>query len=114
MVFMTSSTTHNHDGKNCSSMKLFIATVVIAFGIYCCNGETVIEPKGTPDSVVWVVQLSDLHLSVHHPNRAHDFTNLVGHALSIINPSLVLITGDLTGTIIHHISFFNFQVSSNI
>jgi len=95
-------------------MKLFIATVVIAFGIYCCNGETVIEPKGTPDSVVWVVQLSDLHLSVHHPNRAHDFTNLVGHALSIINPSLVLITGDLTGTIIHHISFFNFQVSSNI
>lgn len=77
-------------------MNLFIATVVIAFGIYCCNGETVIEPKGTPDSVVWVVQLSDLHLSVHHPNRAHDFTNLVGHALSFINPSLVLITGDLT------------------
>ncbi|KAK7394637.1 hypothetical protein VNO78_15170 [Psophocarpus tetragonolobus] len=49
-----------------------------------------------PDSVVWVVQLSDLHFSVHHPNRALDFAKLVAPALSIINPSLVLITGDLT------------------
>lgn len=52
--------------------------------------------EGGSDSVVWVVQLSDLHFSVHNPNRALDFNNLVGPALSIINPSLVLITGDLT------------------
>ncbi|MCI07657.1 putative metallophosphoesterase, partial [Trifolium medium] len=32
----------------------------------------------------------------HHPNRAQHFNDLVGPALSIINPSLVLITGDLT------------------
>ncbi|ONI05256.1 hypothetical protein PRUPE_6G364500 [Prunus persica] len=56
----------------------------------------VIDVKGGPESLVWVVQLSDLHFSVHHPDRALDFKNLVGPALSMINPSLVLITGDLT------------------
>ncbi|KAJ1443587.1 Metallo-dependent phosphatase-like [Sesbania bispinosa] len=61
-----------------------------------CAEERVIEVKGGPDSVVWVVQLSDLHFSVHHPDRALDFNKYVGPALSMINPSLVLITGDLT------------------
>ncbi|KAH0994459.1 hypothetical protein GBA52_018323 [Prunus armeniaca] len=56
----------------------------------------VVDVKGGPESLVWVVQLSDLHFSVHHPDRALDFKNLVGPALSMINPSLVLITGDLT------------------
>ncbi|KAK4278612.1 hypothetical protein QN277_016438 [Acacia crassicarpa] len=56
----------------------------------------VIWAKGSPDSVVWVVQLSDLHFSVHHPDRALDFRNFIGPALSMINPSLVLVTGDLT------------------
>ncbi|XP_038713956.1 putative metallophosphoesterase At3g03305 isoform X2 [Tripterygium wilfordii] len=55
-----------------------------------------IDVKGGPESVVWAVQLSDLHFSVHHPDRALDFKILVGPALSMINPSLVLITGDLT------------------
>lgn len=56
----------------------------------------VIQVKGGPESVIWVVQLSDLHFSVHHPERAIDFKNIVGPALRMINPSLVLITGDLT------------------
>lgn len=56
----------------------------------------VIDVNGGPDSVVWVVQLSDLHFSVHHPDRAADFKKLVGPALSMIKPSLVLLTGDLT------------------
>ncbi|KAJ8753039.1 hypothetical protein K2173_011807 [Erythroxylum novogranatense] len=56
----------------------------------------VIKVEGGPESVIWVVQLSDLHFSVHHPDRAFDFRNIVGPALSMINPSLVLITGDLT------------------
>ncbi|KAL6132398.1 hypothetical protein ACLB2K_064641 [Fragaria x ananassa] len=60
----------------------------------CCA--KVMDVQGAPESVVWVVQLSDLHFSVHHPDRATDFTSLVGPALSMINPSLVLITGDLT------------------
>lgn len=57
----------------------------------------IVDVKGGPDSIVWVVQLSDLHFSVHHPDRALDFKNFVGPALSFINPSLVFITGDLTG-----------------
>ncbi|KAH9606746.1 hypothetical protein KSS87_009529 [Heliosperma pusillum] len=60
------------------------------------NSSRVIQVKGGPDSVIWVVQLSDLHFSVHHPQRALDFINFVGPTLSFINPSLVLITGDLT------------------
>lgn len=60
------------------------------------SGRRVIEARSGQD-LVWVVQLSDLHFSVHHPERAIDFRNIVGPALSLINPSLVLITGDLTG-----------------
>ncbi|XP_009610984.1 putative metallophosphoesterase At3g03305 [Nicotiana tomentosiformis] len=56
----------------------------------------VIELKGGPKDVAWVVQLSDLHFSVHHPERALNFSNIVGPTLSMINPSLVFITGDLT------------------
>ena len=56
-----------------------------------------IEVKSAPEDVVWVVQLSDLHFSVHHPERAQDFKSIVGPTLSMINPSLVLMTGDLTG-----------------
>lgn len=57
----------------------------------------VIDVKGGPESVIWVVQLSDLHFSVHHPDRASDFRSIVGPTLSMVNPSLVFITGDLTG-----------------
>ncbi|XP_042381320.1 putative metallophosphoesterase At3g03305 [Zingiber officinale] len=56
----------------------------------------VIEVEEGPKSVVWVVQLSDLHISVHHPERAYDLQRYLGPALAMINPSLVLITGDLT------------------
>ncbi|KAL0402662.1 UNVERIFIED_CONTAM: putative metallophosphoesterase [Sesamum latifolium] len=56
----------------------------------------VIEVGGGPDDLVWVVQLSDLHFSVHHPERARDFQEIVGFALSFIKPSLVFLTGDLT------------------
>ncbi|KAL0298480.1 UNVERIFIED_CONTAM: putative metallophosphoesterase [Sesamum radiatum] len=56
----------------------------------------VIEVGGGPDDLVWVVQLSDLHFSVHHPERAREFQEIVGFALSFIKPSLVLLTGDLT------------------
>lgn len=61
------------------------------------NNREVIELNGTPNDLVWVVQLSDLHFSVHHPDRARDFRDIVGPALSFIKPSLVLLTGDLTG-----------------
>lgn len=57
----------------------------------------VIEEKSEPKDVAWVVQLSDLHFSVHHPERAIDFGSIVGPTLAMINPSLVIVTGDLTG-----------------
>lgn len=60
-------------------------------------GGQVIEVKSEPKDVAWVVQLSDLHFSVHHPERAIDFESIVGPTLAMINPSLVIVTGDLTG-----------------
>ena len=59
----------------------------------------VVEVPGEPGSVVWAAQLSDLHLSAFHPERAADFRRRVGDALAVVNPALVLITGDLTGRI---------------
>ncbi|KAJ1288863.1 hypothetical protein BS78_02G120400 [Paspalum vaginatum] len=56
----------------------------------------VVEVPGEPSSVVWAVQLSDLHLSPFHLERAADFRRYVGDALAMVNPALVLITGDLT------------------
>jgi hypothetical protein len=66
---------------------------------YSVSGDerAVVEVSGAPDGVVWVVQLSDLHFSVHHPERAYDFRRYVGPALAMVNPDLVFITGDLTG-----------------
>lgn len=60
------------------------------------NCRRTIELEKGPHGVVWAVQLSDLHFSVHHPERAHSFRELVGKTLAMINPALVLITGDLT------------------
>ncbi|XP_050380503.1 putative metallophosphoesterase At3g03305 isoform X2 [Argentina anserina] len=82
-----------------SAMEMVMAMMVVLIPSLCCAASrrnVVIDVKGAPESVVWAVQLSDLHFSVHHPQRATDFSNLVGPALSMINPSLVLITGDLT------------------
>ncbi|KAK1376251.1 Metallophos domain-containing protein [Heracleum sosnowskyi] len=60
------------------------------------NQRATINLRGGPNDVVWIVQFSDLHFSVHHPKRALDFKNLVPPTLSMIKPSLVLITDDLT------------------
>lgn len=75
---------------------IFLLMGAAVFGQANTTSSRVIQVKGGPDSVIWVVQFSDLHFSVHHPDRALDFKDLVGPFLSTINPSLVLITGDLT------------------
>ncbi|RRT45034.1 hypothetical protein B296_00034112 [Ensete ventricosum] len=46
--------------------------------------------------VAWLVQVSDLHLSSYHPDRADDLVRLLAPALRAIRPSLLLITGDIT------------------
>ncbi|KAG9152567.1 hypothetical protein Leryth_024340 [Lithospermum erythrorhizon] len=81
-----------------SWLTLFYLTLFLSsfsFPVTHCTSQ-IIESKGGPQDVVWIVQLSDLHFSVHHPDRAIDFKDIVGPMLSMINPSLVLITGDLT------------------
>lgn len=64
------------------------------------NNRDILQVKNSEDDVVWIVQLSDLHFSVHYPQRAFEFQQFVSSTLSMINPSLVLITGDLTGILI--------------
>ncbi|KAL3689332.1 hypothetical protein R1sor_015641 [Riccia sorocarpa] len=46
--------------------------------------------------VSWVVQLSDLHISKWRPQRAEALKKIMGTVLGTVQPSLVLITGDLT------------------
>ncbi|KAL6840328.1 hypothetical protein ACP4OV_030138 [Aristida adscensionis] len=79
-------------------LPLLLALVAAAATPSAAAGDQreVVEVSGAPDGVVWVVQLSDLHFSVHHPERAYDFRRYVGPALAMVNPALVLITGDLT------------------
>ncbi|PKA52355.1 Putative metallophosphoesterase [Apostasia shenzhenica] len=46
--------------------------------------------------VAWIVQVSDLHLSSYHPERAEDIMRLLAPALRAIQPALVFVTGDIT------------------
>lgn len=79
-------------------LPLLLALVAAAAAPSYSAGDerAVVEVSGAPEGVVWVAQLSDLHFSVHHPERAYDFRRYVGPALAMVNPALVLITGDLT------------------
>lgn len=47
--------------------------------------------------VAWIVQITDLHLSSYHPEIGEDLKDTLSSALRIIRPSLVFITGDITG-----------------
>ncbi|XP_021987528.1 putative metallophosphoesterase At3g03305 isoform X2 [Helianthus annuus] len=80
--------------KNYMDMKVWILLLLLCCNC-SCSGSSRQVIKGEND-VVWIVQLSDLHFSVHHPERASDFQESVTRTLSMLNPSLVLITGDLT------------------
>ncbi|PWA61573.1 Metallophosphoesterase domain-containing protein [Artemisia annua] len=78
-----------------------ILLLLVLFHSYRCEkvkNSEVIELKSENDDedVVWIVQLSDLHFSVHYPQRAVEFRNFVAETLAMIKPALVLITGDLT------------------
>ncbi|XP_071710994.1 putative metallophosphoesterase At3g03305 [Rutidosis leptorrhynchoides] len=86
---------------NIINITIMMLLIVITLFVHRCNSSSneknreIIEIKGEND-VVWIVQLSDLHFSVHYPERAFEFQKFVSSTLSMINPSLVLITGDLT------------------
>lgn len=57
----------------------------------------VVEVENGPPGVVWVVQMSDIHISKWVPERGHALRKSLGRALKIINPAVVLVSGDLTG-----------------
>ena len=65
------------------------------------NGEDesigVVRVEGGPPGVVWVVQVSDIHISKWKPERGRTLRRALGHALKLIKPAIVLISGDLTG-----------------
>ena len=46
------------------------------------------------DGVAWVVQVSDVHLSVNHPDRFTRFSQFVGETLPELRPEVVLLTGE--------------------
>ncbi|ONM35746.1 putative metallophosphoesterase [Zea mays] len=83
-------------GKRILPFLLVIIAAAAAPSAMPRDEREVVVVSGAPDGVVWVAQLSDLHFSVHHPERAYDFRRYVGPALAMVNPDLVLITGDLT------------------
>ncbi|XP_066313053.1 putative metallophosphoesterase At3g03305 [Miscanthus floridulus] len=83
-------------GKRLLPVLLLLIAAAAAPSAMSRDLREVVEVSGAPDGVVWVAQLSDLHFSVHHPERAYDFRRYVGPALAMVNPDLVLITGDLT------------------
>jgi predicted MPP superfamily phosphohydrolase len=53
--------------------------------------------EGGPPGVVWVVQVSDIHISKWKPERGRSLRRALGHALKLIKPAIVLISGDLIG-----------------
>ncbi|KAK3166207.1 hypothetical protein QOZ80_1AG0042780 [Eleusine coracana subsp. coracana] len=83
-------------GKRLLPLLLPLLAAAVAPYAVARDQREVVKVSGAPEGVVWVVQLSDLHFSVHHPERAYDFRRYVGPALAMVNPALVLITGDLT------------------
>lgn len=60
------------------------------------DGREFIQMDRAPPGLMWVVQVSDLHVSSYHPDRAQAMEIFLGPLLAFINPALVLITGDLT------------------
>lgn len=84
-----------------------ILVVVSLNFLLLAHGAASMEPpalvqmsEAAPPGVVWVVQMSDIHISKWTPSRGRALRKAVGRALKVIQPGVVLVSGDLTGAII--------------
>ncbi|CAM6101049.1 unnamed protein product [Calypogeia fissa] len=89
------------------TLKIWLVAVtfiaLVAFPVEANFGKTVSRAvhrlrrsETRPSGVTWVVQLSDLHLSLYYPERAQAFEKLMPPIIAMIQPSLVIVSGDLT------------------
>lgn len=91
---------------------LFVTTIALLYGVFygtSTGGDPIDQCGGglgesvsreffpMEGDVAWVVQITDLHLSAHHPEIGEDLKYALSSALRVIRPSLVFITGDITG-----------------
>lgn len=65
----------------------------------------VVNVEEGPQGVIWVVQMSDIHISRWVPERGIALRKALGRALNLIRPAIVLVTGDLTGKLSEASSF---------
>ena len=68
-------------------------------------------PTGS-ENLIWWVQVSDVHVSVFNPSRIRDLEDFFIPAMQLIQPSAILITGDLTGERDAHNGYCTIHVPS--
>ncbi|KAI6661829.1 Transmembrane protein 62 isoform X3 [Oopsacas minuta] len=55
-----------------------------------------LKPSDRFENLFWFIQISDIHISIHHdPKRVSDLKDFLQTSVDVINPSLILATGDL-------------------
>lgn len=57
--------------------------------------KAVVAMEGAPPGVAWVVQMSDVHLSKWTPSRGRALRKALSQALKLIQPAIVVVSGDL-------------------
>lgn len=73
--------------------------VLLAFLLHLVvvSSHEVVRVDSGPPGLVYAVQVSDIHISKWKPERGRALRRALGHALKLIKPAIVLISGDLVG-----------------